>query len=63
MKAEFRGWDFLEQGASEAVAFFRVAKEYKGRIIGYNHIVCSEQLADTLEFGEEYEINENGELI
>jgi len=62
MKAEFAGWDFMNQGDKEPVAFFRIAKEYKGRVIGYKHIVCSEELADRLEIGEEYEITENGEL-
>lgn len=62
MKAEFRGWDFISQDDKEAQAHFRINKEYKGKVIGYQIIVCSEELAETLEFGEIYDITENGEL-
>ena len=62
MKAEFRGWDFISQGDRESQAHFRINKEYKGKVIGYQIIVCSEELADTLEFGEIYDITETGEL-
>lgn len=62
MKAEFRGWDFMNRGDSEPKAHFRASMEYKGRAIGYKIIICSEELADTLEFGKTYDITETGEL-
>ena len=63
MKAEFRGWDFVSN-SKEAVAHFRVVFAEKfGIVTAYKTIECREELADTLEFGELYEINEQGELI
>ena len=62
MKAEFVGWMIMVGGEKEPKAYFRTSKEYKGRIIGYQFIECNEELADTLELGEIYDITETGEL-